>query len=116
MYANIEGDDIGSVSNEISNRIDKFRESLPKGYQVNFEGEMAIIKESFNSDISEVIWLNLSILSKYKFEFFNSLLILSIFNWISSISFGIFSSSYLNLNDNLLWTFSLELHDQKKTN
>lgn len=47
VYANIEGSDIGSVSDEISIRIDEFSKTLPKGYEVNFEGEVAVMKRSF---------------------------------------------------------------------
>ncbi|MGY8987336.1 MAG: efflux RND transporter permease subunit [Flavobacteriales bacterium] len=49
VYANIEGADIGSVSDEIDKRIVKFRESLPKGYEVNFEGEVSVMKKSFSN-------------------------------------------------------------------
>jgi len=49
VYANIEGSDIGSVSDEIDKRIVKFRETLPKGYEVNFEGEVSVMKKSFSN-------------------------------------------------------------------
>ena len=45
VYANVEGKDIGSVSDEIQNIIDGME--IPPGYEVNFEGEVAIIKDSF---------------------------------------------------------------------
>lgn len=45
VYANVEGKDIGSVSEEIQAIIDKMK--LPPGYEVNFQGEVAIIKEAF---------------------------------------------------------------------
>ncbi len=45
VYANVEGEDIGSVSDEIQEIIDNME--LPAGYEVNFQGEVAIIKESF---------------------------------------------------------------------
>jgi len=45
VYANVEGKDIGRVSDEIQNIIDEM--DIPPGYEVNFEGEVAIIKESF---------------------------------------------------------------------
>jgi len=45
VYANVEGKDIGRVSDEIQNIIDEME--IPPGYEVNFEGEVAIIKESF---------------------------------------------------------------------
>jgi HAE1 family hydrophobic/amphiphilic exporter-1 len=47
VYANVEGTDIGSVSDNISLRIQAFRKTLPKGYEVNFEGEVAVMKRSF---------------------------------------------------------------------
>ncbi len=47
VYANVEGVDIGSVSDEIALRIKEFRKNLPKGYEVNFEGEVAVMKSSF---------------------------------------------------------------------
>ena len=45
VYANVEGKDIGSVSDEIQNIINEME--IPAGYEVNFEGEVAIIKDSF---------------------------------------------------------------------
>jgi CzcA family heavy metal efflux pump len=45
VYANVEGKDIGRVSDEIQNIIAGMK--IPPGYEVNFEGEVAIIKESF---------------------------------------------------------------------
>ncbi len=45
VYANVDGKDIGRVSDEIQNIIDEME--IPKGYEVNFEGEVAIIKDSF---------------------------------------------------------------------
>lgn len=45
VYANVEGKDIGRVSDEIQNIIDGME--VPPGYEVNFEGEVSIIKESF---------------------------------------------------------------------
>jgi multidrug efflux pump subunit AcrB len=47
VYANVEGADIGSVSDDIALRIEAFRKTLPKGYEVNFEGEVAVMKRSF---------------------------------------------------------------------
>ena len=49
VYANIEGSDIGTVSDEIDQRIVKFRKTLPKGYEVNFEGEVSVMKNSFSN-------------------------------------------------------------------
>ncbi|CAN5298156.1 efflux RND transporter permease subunit [soil metagenome] len=47
VYANVEGADIGRTSDEINRRINKIRASLPRGYTMNFEGEVSIIEESF---------------------------------------------------------------------
>jgi len=49
VYANVEDIDIGSASDEIIKRIKVFRKTLPKGYEVNFEGEVAVIKSSFSN-------------------------------------------------------------------
>jgi CzcA family heavy metal efflux pump len=45
VYANVEGKDIGRVSDEIQDILNGME--LPPGYEVNFAGEVAIIKESF---------------------------------------------------------------------
>ena len=45
VYANVEGSDVGRVSDEIQKRLDVM--SFPKGYRVDFQGEVAIIKSSF---------------------------------------------------------------------
>ncbi|WP_373495050.1 efflux RND transporter permease subunit [Aquiflexum sp.] len=45
VYANVEGKDIGRVSDEIQSIIDQI--DIPAGYEVSFDGEVAIIKESF---------------------------------------------------------------------
>ena len=45
VYANVEGIDVGSISDEIQVLIDEMK--IPAGYEVNFQGEVAIIKESF---------------------------------------------------------------------
>ena len=45
VYANVEGRDIGSVSDEIQGRIDALK--VPKGYRINFQGEIATMKSSF---------------------------------------------------------------------
>jgi multidrug efflux pump subunit AcrB len=45
VYANVEGKDVGRVSDEIQKIVDGFE--VPAGYKVNFQGEVAIIKESF---------------------------------------------------------------------
>ncbi|MFT6200030.1 MAG: CzcA family heavy metal efflux pump [Vicingaceae bacterium] len=46
VYANVEGMDVGSVSDEIQKIIDGME--VPPGYEVKFEGEVAIIKKSFS--------------------------------------------------------------------
>ena len=45
VYSNVEGADLGSVSDEIQNRINAMK--FPKGYKVNFSGEIATMKSSF---------------------------------------------------------------------
>jgi CzcA family heavy metal efflux pump len=45
VYANVEDADIGSVSDEIQRRIDAM--DFPKGYKVNFQGEVATMNSSF---------------------------------------------------------------------
>ncbi len=45
IYSNVEGADIGSVSEKIQERIDAME--FPKGYKVNFHGEIATMKSSF---------------------------------------------------------------------
>ena len=45
VYANVDGADIGSVSAEIQKRINTM--TFPKGYEVKFDGEVAIIQDSF---------------------------------------------------------------------
>jgi CzcA family heavy metal efflux pump len=45
VYANVEDADIGSVSDEIQKRIDAM--DFPKGYKVNFQGEVATMNSSF---------------------------------------------------------------------
>ena len=45
VYANVEGSDVGGVSDEIQRRLDAM--TFPAGYSVAFQGEVAIIKSSF---------------------------------------------------------------------
>lgn len=45
VYANVEGTDIGSVSEEIQRRVDAMQ--FPAGYKVTFSGEVATMKNSF---------------------------------------------------------------------
>jgi len=54
VYTNVEGMDIGSVSDEIKKRIDVI--DLPKGYKVNFQGEIATMKSSFGD-----LWIGLGL-------------------------------------------------------
>ena len=46
VYANVEGMDIGQASDLIQAALDKME--FPKGYDVAFEGEVAVMKNSFN--------------------------------------------------------------------
>ena len=45
VYANVEGRDVGRVSDQIQNIINHIE--VPPGYKIKFQGEVAIIKESF---------------------------------------------------------------------
>lgn len=45
VYANTDGTDIGSVSAEIQSRLNQME--FPKGYEVKFQGEVAIMRSSF---------------------------------------------------------------------
>ncbi|MFT5823985.1 MAG: CzcA family heavy metal efflux pump [Crocinitomix sp.] len=45
VYANVEGQDIGSVSDEIQQKISEME--IPEGYEVVFQGEIATMKNSF---------------------------------------------------------------------
>ncbi|MFT4523623.1 MAG: CzcA family heavy metal efflux pump [Bacteroidia bacterium] len=45
VYANVEGEDLGHVSDEIQRRVDAMK--LPKGYTVNLSGEISTMKSSF---------------------------------------------------------------------
>ncbi|MCC6753016.1 MAG: efflux RND transporter permease subunit [Saprospiraceae bacterium] len=45
VFADVEGDDLGSVSDEARRRIASM--ALPKGYSVSFQGEVATIRDSF---------------------------------------------------------------------
>ncbi|MFT4567759.1 MAG: CzcA family heavy metal efflux pump [Saprospiraceae bacterium] len=46
VYANIDGADVGSISDEIQDRLDAM--TFPPGYEVTFQGEVDIIKKSFS--------------------------------------------------------------------
>ena len=54
VYSSVEGADIGTVSDEIQKRIDAIE--LPKGYRMNFQGEIATMKKSFGAKV--VVTLN----------------------------------------------------------
>jgi multidrug efflux pump subunit AcrB len=45
VYANVEGEDIGTVSDRIQEILDEME--FPPGYEVTFQGEVAVIKRSF---------------------------------------------------------------------
>jgi CzcA family heavy metal efflux pump len=45
VYANVDGADVGSVSDQIKDIIKDFE--LPKGYTISFEGEVNVISKSF---------------------------------------------------------------------
>ncbi|MBA3898757.1 MAG: efflux RND transporter permease subunit [Bacteroidetes bacterium] len=45
VYVNVEGADIGRISDEIEKLTNNM--NLPKGYEVNFQGEVAAMKSSF---------------------------------------------------------------------
>ena len=45
VYANVDGRDIGGASDEVQQRLDDLK--LPKGYELNFEGEVANMRQSF---------------------------------------------------------------------
>ncbi|MEE9462364.1 MAG: efflux RND transporter permease subunit, partial [Bacteroidales bacterium] len=45
VYTNVEGQDIGAVSDEIQKRINEM--TFPAGYRVNFQGEVAAMKTAF---------------------------------------------------------------------
>ena len=46
VYANVEGEDIGTVSDRIEEILDGME--FPPGYEVTFQGEVAVIKRSFS--------------------------------------------------------------------
>lgn len=46
VYANVEGIDVGSVSDEIEKRVQNM--DLPSGYKAQFQGEVATIKSAFS--------------------------------------------------------------------
>ncbi len=45
VYASVEGEDIGTFSKKIQDLLDEME--FPKGYEVNFQGEIAVMQSSF---------------------------------------------------------------------
>lgn len=45
VYANIDGKDVGRVSDEVQALLDELK--IPAGYEIEFDGEVALIKNSF---------------------------------------------------------------------
>lgn len=49
VYANVDGRDIGRTSLEIEDRLKDIRENLPRGYSMDFDGEVAVMRSSFSN-------------------------------------------------------------------
>ncbi len=49
VFANVEGRDIGSVANEIEEKLAGLREELPEGYNINIRGEVQSMNDSFGN-------------------------------------------------------------------
>lgn len=49
VYANVEGRDIGSVANEIKQKLQALRKGLPEGYDVTIHGEVQSMNEGFGN-------------------------------------------------------------------
>ncbi|HJY64572.1 MAG TPA: efflux RND transporter permease subunit, partial [Ignavibacteria bacterium] len=49
VFANVEGRDIGSVANEIEEKLATLREGLPEGYSINIRGEVQSMNDSFGN-------------------------------------------------------------------
>ncbi len=49
VFANVEGRDIGSVSDDIEQRLQTLRKNLPEGYNVVIRGEIQSMNESFSN-------------------------------------------------------------------
>ncbi|PCJ80531.1 MAG: hypothetical protein COA49_08670 [Bacteroidetes bacterium] len=47
VYANIVGRDVGRASSEIEERIMSIRENLPRGYSMDLDGEVSVMRSSF---------------------------------------------------------------------
>ncbi|HEC43661.1 MAG TPA: efflux RND transporter permease subunit [Bacteroides sp.] len=48
VYVNVEDSDIGTVSSEITRRLEVIKASLPPGYEIALRGEVQSMKESFS--------------------------------------------------------------------
>lgn len=49
VYANVEGRDIGSVSTDAEQALQKIIKNLPSGYNINMRGEIKSMRESFSN-------------------------------------------------------------------
>jgi CzcA family heavy metal efflux pump/RND family efflux transporter MFP subunit len=49
VFVNVEGRDIGSVANEIENKLGTLRNDLPEGYKITIRGEVQSMKEGFGN-------------------------------------------------------------------
>jgi HAE1 family hydrophobic/amphiphilic exporter-1 len=47
VYANVDGRDVGRTSAEIEERISGIRENLPRGYSMELDGEVSVMRSSF---------------------------------------------------------------------
>ena len=49
VFANVEERDIGSVANEIENKLEVLRKDLPEGYKIEMRGEIKSMNDSFGN-------------------------------------------------------------------
>ncbi len=49
VFTNVEGRDIGSVANEIENKLEAMRKKMPEGYKIEMRGEIKSMKDSFGN-------------------------------------------------------------------
>ena len=49
VYANVDGRDIGRTSLEIERRLEGIQANLPRGYSMDFDGEVAVMRSSFSN-------------------------------------------------------------------
>ena len=69
VYANIEGKNIGITSDEIEAMLENIRPTLPCGYELSFEGEVSIIKQSFaNLGMGLILAILLAFSSSLRFS------------------------------------------------